>query len=69
MYKEVEIDTNLYYLSEILLDLKYRKFDNDIIKVLNDLYDLVEEKIIPKELGAYNIISEEIIIKYFVEKW
>lgn len=68
MYKEVEIDTNLYYLSEILLNLKYRKFDNDITKRLNDLYNLVEEKVCPKELGAYDIIDEKIIIKYFLKK-
>ena len=64
MYKEVEVDVNLYNLSQILTYLDSYKFDNDITNILNNLKKVVDKKM----FSNYDICDEKIIIKYLLKK-
>lgn len=69
MYKEVEVDRNLYHLLDILLDLDSYKFDTDVLKMLNDLKTLVDKKLWTNlDFEDYNIMDEKIIVKFRLEK-
>lgn len=37
MYKEIEVDGNLFYLERLLFSLDYFRFDDEIIELLNNL--------------------------------
>lgn len=68
MYKEVEVDRNLYHLLDVLFDLDHYKFDSDVIKLLNDLKELVDKKLwTNSNLKGVDIIDENIIVKFLVE--
>ncbi len=45
MNKELVVNRSLYHLLEVLLDLDNYQFDNDVVKILNDLKTLVDSKI------------------------
>lgn len=69
MYKEVEVDVNLYHLEFILFDLDNYKFDSDIISILNDLKSLVDKKIWSNiKLEESYVIDDKIKLKLFLEK-
>ena len=64
MYKEIEVDVNLYNLSQILTYLDNYRFDNDITNILNKLKKVVDKKM----FSNYDICDEKIIIKYLLKK-
>lgn len=69
MYKEVVVDSNLYYLENVLFDLDNYKFDRDVIKLLNQLKTLVDNKLWSGlDFENYNIMDEKIIVRYLLEK-
>lgn len=69
MYKEIEVDINLYYLECILFDLDKYKFDSDISNLLNDLKILIDKKIWSNvKLDGTYVIDDKIKIKLFLEK-
>ena len=45
MNKELVVNRSLYHLLEVLFDLDNYQFDNDVVKILNDLKTLVDSKI------------------------
>lgn len=69
MYKEVVVDSNLYHLENVLFDLDHYKFDRDVIKLLNQLKTLVDNKLWSGlDFENYNIMDEKIIVRYLLEK-
>lgn len=69
VYKEIEVDRNLYYLMNLLFELDHYKFDSDVIKILNDLKTLVDKKLFSDyDFSNYNIMSEKIIIRFLLNE-
>ena len=69
MYKEIEVDRNLYHLLDVLFDLDHYKFDSDVIRLLNELKVLVDEKLwANSNLNGFDIMDENIIVKFLLEK-
>lgn len=69
MYKEIEVDRNLYHLLNVLLDLDSYQFDRDVIALLNQLKSLVDKKLWSGlDFEDYNIMDEKIIVRYLLEK-
>ena len=68
MYKEIEVDRNLYHLLDVLFDLDHYRFDSDVIKLLNELKLLVDKKLwANSNLTGFDIMDEKIIVKFIVE--
>lgn len=69
MYKEILVDRDLFHLLNVLFDLDSYKFDNDVIKLINELKSLVDKKLFSDyEFENYHIIDDKIIIRYLLEK-
>lgn len=69
MEKEFDIDINLFYLENILFDLDKYNFADDITKKLNELKNLVEQKMWGHDdLAGYDILDEKIKIQLFLKK-
>lgn len=69
MYKEIEVDRNLYHLLNVLFDLDSYKFDREVIALLNQLKSLVDKKLWSGlDFEYYNIMDEKIIVRYLLEK-
>lgn len=69
MYQEIEVDSNLYHLENVLFDLDSYKFDKDIIKLLNDLKLLVDKKLYSTfNPNGYDIIDQKLFVKYSFKK-
>lgn len=69
MYKEIEVDRNLYHLLDVLFDLDSYKFDREVITLLNQLKSLVDKKIWSGfDFANYNIMDEKIIVRFLLEK-
>ena len=67
MYKDIVVDRNLYHLMNVLFDLDSYKFDKDIIKILNDLKNLVDKKMFSNfDFSNYNIQSNDIVIRFLL---
>lgn len=69
MYKEIEVDRNLYHLLNVLFDLDSYQFDREVIALLNQLKSLVDKKLWSGlDFEDYNIMDEKIIVRYLLEK-
>lgn len=69
MYKEIEVDINLFFLENLLFGLDYYKFDTDIIKLLNELKSLVDKKLYSNfPFEDYNVLDEKIKIRFLLQK-
>ena len=69
MFQEIEVDSNLYHLENVLFDLDHYKFDSDIIKLLNDLKILVDKKLYSTlNPNGYDIIDIKLYEKYSFKK-
>lgn len=69
MYKEIEVDRNLYHLLNVLFDLDSYKFDREVITLLNQLKSLVDKKLWSGlDFENYNIMDEKIIVRSLLEK-
>lgn len=69
MFQEIEVDSNLYHLENVLFDLDSYKFDKDIIKLLNDLKTLVDKKLYSTfNPNGYDIIDQRLFVKYSFKK-
>lgn len=62
MKYEIEVDRNLYHLQEVLFDLDNYSFDSDILKLLNELTTLVNNKIFSGQPEANGILDKKIKI-------
>lgn len=72
MKKEVIVeiqDESLLYLNEFLLSLDNYKFDKEILKLLNDLRTLVNNKLF-ENIGFddYDITGSKLFYKFILEK-
>lgn len=66
---EIEVDENLLRLEYFLLDLDSYKFDRDIIKLLNDLKTLVDNKLFaPLNETNLDIVSQKMKIVFELKK-
>lgn len=69
MYKEIPVDRNLLFLSEVLFALDSFTFDSDIIKLLNDLSFLVDKKMFSNyDFENYNVQAEDVVLRYLINK-
>ena len=69
MYKEIPVDRNLLFLSEVLFALDSYTFDSDIIKLLNDLSFLVNKKMFSNyDFENYNIQASDVVLRYLINK-
>lgn len=69
MYKEIEVNSNLYFLQYLLFTLENCKFDNDITKILEDLKSLLDKKLWSNiSLENYDIVDENVIVKFYLKK-
>ena len=67
MYKDIVVDRNLYHLMNVLFDLDSYKFYKYIIKILNDLKNLVDKKMFSNfDFSNYNIQSNDIVIRFLL---
>ena len=65
----LKVDRNLLHLEDVLFDLDYYEFDNDIIKLLNDLKNLVDKKLYSNSnYNNLDIVEQELIIKFYFKK-
>ena len=65
MYKDILVDANLLHLQNILFDLENYSFDTDIIRLLNDLKSLVDNKMYHNyTFSNYNVMDKFIIVRY-----
>ena len=65
----LKVDRNLLHLEDVLFDLDYYEFDNDIIKLLNDLKNLVDKKLYSNSnYNNLDIVEKELIIKFYFKK-
>lgn len=69
IYKDIEVDRNLYHLMNLLFDLDRYNFDSDIIRLLNELKTLVDKKLFANyDFSNYNIMSEKIVIRFLLNE-
>ena len=69
MYKEIPVDRNLLFLSEVLFALDSYTFDSDIIKLLNDLSFLVNKKMFSNyDFENYNVQANDVVLRYLINK-
>lgn len=69
MYKEIEVDGNLFYLERLLFSLDYFRFDDEIIELLNNLKSLIDKKLYSNlSLDNFDILEEKVKVGFFVEK-
>lgn len=69
MYKEIEVNENLFYLEHVLFSLDSFKFDDDVIKVLDYLKTLVDKKLYSNfPFEDYNVLDEKIKIRFLLQK-
>ena len=69
MYKEIPVDRNLLFLSEVLFALDSYTFDSDIIKLLNDLSFLVNKKMFSNyDFENYNVQANDGVLRYLINK-
>lgn len=69
IYKDIEVDRNLYHLMNLLFDLDCYNFDSDIIRLLNELKTLVDKKLFANyDFSNYNIMSEKIVIRFLLNE-
>lgn len=66
--KEIVIDQNLYFLENFLYMLDGFTFDEDVEFILNELKEIVIDKLYSDSLEKYDILNSEFKIKYFLEK-
>lgn len=66
---QIEVDENLLFLQYFLFCLDNYKFDRDIIKLLNDLKILVDNKLYaPLNETNFDIVSQKTKIVFEFEK-
>lgn len=71
MNKELVVNRSLYHLLEVLFDLDNYQFDNDVVKILNDLKTLVDSKIYSSfnfEDSIYQLEPDLVLLFKPVEK-
>ena len=67
--EEISIDENLWHLENVLFDLDNYTFDKDILKLLNELKQLVDNKLFSNfNKNNLDIESFEVIFKYYLKK-
>ena len=67
--EEISIDENLWHLENVLFDLDNYTFDKDILKLLNELKQLVDNKLFSNfNKNNLDIDNLEIIFKYYLKK-
>lgn len=68
-FKELKVDDNYYFLLNWLFVLDNYKFDSDIIKLINELFTLVNKKIFNgMDFENLDICNQETIIRYYLKK-
>ncbi len=69
---EIFIDKNLLHLQNILFDLDNYKFDNDIVRLLDKLMLLVNDKIYKNfdfsKYDDYILNSQDLVFKFYANK-
>lgn len=64
----LKVDRDLLHLEDVLLYLDNYRFDSDIIKLLNELKTLVDNKLYSKlNYTGLDIIEQELIMKFYLE--
>lgn len=68
MTKNIVINEDLWFLEHILFLLDNYKFDEDIIKILIQLKNLVDKKIYQNYnlsfLDYYNVINQKLLVQF-----
>lgn len=68
MTKNIVISEDLWFLEHILFLLDNYKFDEDIIKILIQLKNLVDKKIYQNYnlsfLDYYNVINQKLLVQF-----
>lgn len=67
MKYEIEVDSNLLYLQNVLFDLSNYKFDKDILALLNQLQTLLTNKMYSKYDFDSFILDKKIKITLITE--
>lgn len=66
---ELMVDRDLYHLSNVLFDLDNYHFDSDVQKLLNELMDLVQHKLLSNfDFHNYDIDdlnNDDVIFKFY----
>ena len=66
---ELMVDRDLYHLSNVLFDLDNYHFDSDVQKLLNELMDLVQHKLLTNfDLDNFDIndlYNDDVIYKFY----
>lgn len=67
MKYEIEVDSNLFHLQNVLFDLSNYKFDKDILVLLNQLQTLVTNKMYSKYDFDSFVLDKKIKITLIIE--
>lgn len=66
---ELMVDRDLYHLSNVLFDLDNYHFDSDVQKLLNELMDLVQHKLLTNfDFDNFDInalYNDDVIYKFY----
>ena len=66
---ELMVDRDLYHLSNVLFDLDNYHFDSDVQRLLNELMDLVQHKLLSNfDFDNYDIDdlnNDDVIFKFY----
>lgn len=66
---ELMVDRDLYHLSNVLFDLDNYHFDSDVQKLLNELMDLVQHKLLTNfdfdNFDINDLYNDDVIYKFY----